>query len=264
MKNLAKASLWLFLTGMMASLLSVSCTSNRMTDNKPFAVERQICPLKHINFFDFDEFDATIYIDYPVNAPKKLTDSVTAFINENLYEYFEDGDEIHIPYQNVYSTDLPHIAEHYWDAYRSFYDKNDLTYHWLDMNLVAQTDTYITYEVVRSFKGEGVHEFRRWTTFVKNDSHRLKEVISNENLLRFYEDYPELMGSENLYELQRCISEGYDGCVKGLLSDSLACVFLDNTGHEDIDLYDLKVIKPYLSKEARKLVSGSDKFKKTF
>ncbi len=261
MKNFAKASLWLLITGVMMTMLSVGCGTSRKTTKNSFAVERQICPMKHIVIEFLDEFDATIYMDYPANAPKKLTDSVTAFINKTLYAYFEDGDEIHIPYQDVYSTDLPRIAEHYWNAYRSFYDRHGPTFHWLDMNIVAQTDTYVTYEVVLSFRGEGVHEFREWTTFVKNDGHRLKEVISNDNLLRFYEDYPELMGSGSITELQRFISEGYDQCVKGLLSDSLACVFLDNTGHEDIDLYDLKVLKPYLSKEVQKLVSGNGKIK---
>lgn len=261
MKTISKASLWLLLTGVLIVLLSVGCGTSRKTTKNSFAVERQICPMKHINFLDFDEFDATIYIDYPVNAPKKLTDSVTAFINENLYAYFEYRDKIHIPYQNVYSTDLSCIAEHYWDAYRSFYDQQDPEFHWLDMNLVAQTDTYITYEVVWSFRGEGVHEFRHWTTFVRKDGHRLKEVISEENLLRFYEDYPDLTVSGSITELQQFVSEGIDLCEKGLLSDSLACIFLDNTGHEDIDLYDLKLLKPYLSKEAQKLVSGNGKNK---
>ena len=264
MKNLAKASLGLIMAGVMMSLLPVSCGSSGKTTNKPFMVEHQNCPMKHIVIEYLDEFDATINIDYPVNAQEKLTDSITAFINETLYSYFEYDDyenQIHIPYQNVYSTDLPHIAKHYWDAYRSFYDQLDPIYHWLDMNIVAQTDTYVTYEVVLSFRGEGIHEFRQWTTFVKKDGHRLKEMISNENLLRFYEDYPELVRNGSPYELQRAISEGYDPCVLGLLCDSLACVFPDNTGHEEIDLYDLKTIKPYLSKEVQKLVSGNGKIK---
>ncbi len=265
MKTILKASLRLILAGMMMTLLLVGCGTSRKTVNTPFAVERKDCPMKHI-IHVLDEFDATIFMDYPVNAPKQLTDSITAFINETLYSYFEYDDhenQFHIPYQNVYSTNLPHIAEHYWDAYRSFYDQLDPIYHWLDMNIVAQTDTYITYEVIFSFRGEGIHEFRQWTTFVKKDGHRLKEVISNENLLRFYDDYPELVRNGSPYELQRAISEGYECklCVKGLLGDSLACVFLDGTGHEDIDLYDLKLLKPYLSKEAQKLVSGNGKIK---
>lgn len=260
MKTIAKASLWLLFTGVIVALLSVGCGTNRKA-TKPFVVERQICPMKHIVIEFLDEFDATINIDYPVNAPKKLTDSITAFINKTLYAYFEDGDEIHIPYQNVYSTDLPHIAEHYWNAYRSFYEKNDPSTHWLDMNLVAQTDTYITYQVIWAFRGEGVHEGYQWTTFVMEDGHRLKEVISNENMTRFFEDNPDLTSSGILSEMQRSLLEGYGSFETGLLNDSLAFVYVWGGGHDDIETYDLKVIKPYLSKEAQKLVSGNGKIK---
>ena len=258
MKNTKKLNLWLITSCFMAALFAVGCTSNRKAP-QPFAVETQTCVLKHVNFYDFDEFDMAITIDIPVNAPKVLADSITAFLNESLYQYFDNGEKIHIPYESVYSTDLQYLADHYWDTYRSFYDQQDPDFHWLFLNLVAQTDTYATYEVVLSFRGEGVHEFRQWITFVKKDGHRLKEVISNENLLRFYEDYPDLVRNGSHYELQRAISEGYDPCVLGLLSDSLACIFPANTGHEEIDLYDLKVIKPYLSKEAQRLVSDNVK-----
>lgn len=259
MKNLAKASLWLLLTGVIV-VLSVGCGANRKAA-KPLAVERQICPLKHIVIEHLDEFDATISYDYPVNAPKCLTDSITEFFNRNLYDYFEDGTEIHVPYQNVYSTDLPHIAERYWNAYKSFYEDNDLSTHWLDMNMVAQTDTYITYQAIWAFRGEGVHEGYEWITFVKNDGHRLNEVISDENLLRFFEDYPELSYSDIMDAIRRNLSAGFSFCETGLLNDSLAFVYEWAGGHNDIEKYDLNIIKPYLSKEAQKLVSGNGKNK---
>ena len=260
MKNLAKSSTWLLFTGAMMALLSVACTTSRKV-SQPFAVERQTCILKHINFYDIDEFDASITIDVPINAPKHLTDSLTALINKNLYELFEYGDEIHIPYQNVYSPDLSHIADRYWEAYRSFYDERDFSTHWLDMLLVAQTDTYITYEEVWAFRGEGIHEGYHWTTFAKNDGHRLKEEISNENLLRFFEDYPELSDSDIVDAILRNLSAGFDFCETGLLNDSLAFVYVWGGGHDEIETYDLKTIKPYLSEEAQKLVSGNGKIR---
>ena len=254
MKNLAKASLWLLLTGVIV-VLSVGCGANRKAA-KPLAVECQTCPMKHIVIESLDEFDATIKIDYLVNAPKKLTDSITEFINNTLYDYFEYGDEIHILYQNVYSTDLPHIAEHYWNAYKSFYEEHDLSTHWLDINLVAQTETYITYQVIWAFRGEGIHEGYEWVTFAKNDGHRLKEVNSNENLLRFFEDYPELSDDDIVDAMRRNLSAGFCFCETGLLNDSLAFVYEWGGGHDDIEIYDLKIVKPYLSKEAQKLIEG--------
>ena len=256
MKTLAKANLYLLLVGVMLVVLSSGCETSKKSINQPYLVAHQTCPLKHIVIENLDEFDATINIDYPVNASKKMTDSVTAFINNTLYDYFEYGDEIHIPYQNVYSTDLPHITQNYWNAYKSFYEERDLSTHWLDINLVAQTETYITYQVIWAFRGEGVHEGYEWVTFAKNDGHRLKEEISNENLLRFFEDYPELSDDDIVDAMRSNLSAGFCFCETGLLNDSLAFVYEWGAGHDDIEIYDLKIVKPYLSKEAQKLIEG--------
>lgn len=222
----------------------------------PFAVETQTCILKHVNFYDLDEFDMAITIDIPINTPKELADSITAFLNERLYQYFDNGEDIHLPYESVYTSNLQHLANHYWSAYRSFYDEKDPEFDWLDLNLVAQTDSYVTYEAVKAFRGEGIHEFREWVTFVMEDGHRLKEAISFEDMKRLCEDLPELMDSDILCDAQYRQAEGYSVMYEvGLLKDSLAFMYVwGNTGHDDVYKYDMRIVKPYLSKEAQKLV----------
>jgi hypothetical protein len=242
---------------LLATLLVTGCASDR----DAIKVERHSCFLMHFSYYEPDDSDMEIFIDIPVNAPKALTDSITSFLNEELYCLFENGDDRHLPYEKVFSTDLPNLANHYWDAYRSFYGADDpyITefVHWFELNLVAQTDTYLTYEVVCGFIGEGPEESRSWTTFVKKDGRRLKEVVNDENMLRFYKDNPEFR-NESVWEyVEWVMSEGYDprlGSSVGLLNDSVAHQYMFAPGiYEDIK-YPLEVIKPYLSEEAQQLV----------
>lgn len=92
---------------------------------------------------------------------------------------------------------VKHLMEHYRDAYSPFFladsaDQHEFLSDCLAMNLVAQSNTYVTYEVDWIFFGEGNEAAKEWVTFVLADGHRLKEIISNKNMLRFYKKHPEL------------------------------------------------------------------------
>ena len=252
MENTKIINLWLITLCFMVVLIEAGCASNREVSQP--VVETQTCVLKHVNFYDLDEYDMAITIDIPANIPPMLTDSITAFINERLYDYFDNGEDIHLPYKSVYTSDLRHLANHYWNSYRSFYDERNPDFDWLDLNLVAQTDSYVTYEAVNAFRGEGIHEFREWVTFVKEDGHRLKEAISCEDMKRLCVDHPELVDDGILCDIQYRQAEGYGVMYEvGLLNDSLAFMYVwGNTGHDDVYKYDMRIIKPYLSEEARK------------
>ena len=263
-KTIEKFNLWLLLTGAAIVTLVAGCATSLNAQSNTFSVKRHSCFLKNFSHLKKNDCALVVIMDIPVNAPKTLTDSITAFLNEELYRFFDDGDNMHLPYGTVYSTDLPNLAKHYRKAYSPFFRKNrtdicEFNTHCLDLNLVAQTDAYITYEVVWVFYGEGLEEARSWTTFVKADGHRLKEVISSENMLRFYEDYPELINFDIWCNSQWQLSEGYNLFLDnaGLLNDSMALQYFWNTGIYDDFKYDLKYIKPYLSEEARTLVSGN-------
>lgn len=258
MKNTKKINLQLIMSCFMAVLLVAGCTSNRKVSQP--AVETQTCILKHVNFYDLDEYDMAITIDIPVNIPRVLADSITAFLNERLYQYFDNGEDIHLPYKSVYTSDLQHLANHYWDAYRSFYDERDPEFDWLDLKLVAITASYVTYEAVNAFRGEGIHEFREWVTFIKEDGHRLKEAISCEDMKRLCEEHPELVDDDILCDVKYRQTEGYGVMYEvGLLNDSLAFMYVwGNTGHDEVYKYDMRMVEPYLSEEARKLVSSSN------
>lgn len=243
MKYTKKYSLLLMMSCLVAVFITTGCSSNRNTA-KPYTVEREACFLEHVIFEDIDEFDSYVTVDVPVKASKALTDSVTAFLNESLYSFFKDISKSQKSYESVYSSDLTHLAEHYRDAFMPI----DPQRSWCDLLLVAQTDTYITYMQILSFRGEGIHESYEWTTFVKKDGHRLKSVISKDDLERFFEDYPEV--ATEMGDHESAISTG-------LLEDTMSFVYAWGGGHDDIYNYDLHLIKPYLSEEAQELLSAN-------
>lgn len=268
MSHTFKTSLRLVLVGLTMAFLVAGCTTPRETSDSCFAVKRSSCFLMHFAYYEPDDSDMYINIDIPVKGPKALTDSITVFFNEQLYCLFDNGEDRHLPYEKVYSANLSDLAMHYWQAYRPFYGK-DAPYitpfvHWFELKMVAQTDTYVTYEIVSGFMGEGPEESRHWTTFVKKDGHRVKEVISSQNMLRFMEDYPEMKASGIWCNTQRYKEEGYEIFLNnvGLLADSLAFQYFWSMGIYEDNQYPLTVIKPYLSEEAQELLSGNGLFHK--
>ena len=263
MKKTKQFGLLFTMGWMMMALVLTGCATNCKTTDKPYAVENHHCFLKHFTHLEPNDYDMYVAIDIPVNAPKAITDSITVFMNEELYSLFDNGEDRHLSYEKVFSTNLTNLAEHYCDAYRPFYDEDEpyITeyVHWLELNMVAQTETYVTYEVLCGFMGEGLEELRSWTTFVKKDGLRLKEVISSENMLRFYEDYPEFMDFDIWCDVQHDLTEGFSFSLDntGLLNDSLAFQYFWNMGIYEDYKYPLKYLKPYLSEEAQALVSDN-------
>lgn len=260
MRNKAKASLWLLLTGVTILTLTC-CRTSRETFSGTLVVEKQVCVLK--SFMHLPEMFCDLYvaIDNPVDGPKYLTDSITVFFNESLYEFFDNGEDRHLPYSSVYTSDLKHIAEHYREAYRPYFLPDSTMEHefnmdCLELKLVAQTDTYVTYEVNWIFFGEGEEVAADWVTFAKSDGHRLNSVISNEDMLRFYRENPKYRDENVWSHIQYQLSQGNEvwmGSPTGLLGDSVAHQFQYTTGiYEDLK-YPMEAIRPYLSNEAQEM-----------
>ena len=264
MRMYYKACLRLIIAGIFVFVLA-SCG----TKSTPIKVEQKACFLKHFTHLPEVVYDLYIVVDVPVEGPKHLTDSITEYLNETLYEFFDDDEERHLPYESVYTTDLEHLAEHYREAYRPFFLANSTETHefetdCLELRLVAQTDAYVTYEVNWIFFGEGLEVANNWVTFVKKDGHRLMGVISNGNMLRFFEDHHELIGEEMWEEIQWDLGQGIDVWLAtpvGLLNDSVAYQYVYAPGIFEDLIFPMEAIKPYLSREPQKLVSGKSRNK---
>ena len=172
--------------------------------------------------------DPEITIDVPVKGPQYLVDSVTEFLSEEL-GYFK----------KVVS------------------DEEERDFDCVELRLVAQTNRYVTYEIDKIFFGEGVEIATDWVTFVKKDGHRLKEIITNDNMLRFFEDHRELVEEGVWEEVQWDLGQGMEVWIAtpvGLLNDSLAHQFVYAPGIFEDLRYPLEAIRPYLSREARRVV----------
>ena len=219
--------------------------------------------LKHYKHLTGEVFPITIAIDIPVEGSGALVDSITTFFNENLYAFFDNGEDRHLSYESVISKNIKWLIEHYRVAYSPYFPADSTTEHefstdCLEMKLVAQTSAYVTYEINRIFYGEGTEIAKDWVTFVKSDGHRLKEIINNNEMLRFYREQP-LLRSENIWENlhNHCDEEKSPHdivCSVGLLNDSLVHQYVYAPGiFEDVK-YPLSKITPYLSKEAKDLI----------
>lgn len=260
MTTIQKALKRYALTGLLVLSLT-NCQTSHETISSPLVTEREECFLKNYIHITEEALPVTISIDLPVEGPQPLMDSLTVFLNKTLYEFFDNDGEQHLPYDSVFSKDVRKLAEHYQKAYKPFYPADSIADHefnsdCLEVKLVAQTNSYITYEVDRIFYGEGVETATDWVTFVKSDGHRLTEVISNDNMMRFYKEHPEQRNNDIWESVQFHLSEhGEAELVSsiGLLNDSVAHQYAYTAGiFEDVK-YPLETIAPYLSKEAAEL-----------
>lgn len=241
-------------------LMFTNCCTIQQADGQPLVVENHECFLKSHTHLTTEVVPLFISIDLPVKGEQTLMDSLTDFLNETLYRFFDNGGDRHLPYQAVYSEDIEHLIEHYRDAYKLFFLADSTVEHefgadCLNMKLVAQTDTYITYELDWIFFGEGDEVAKEWATFVCADAHRLAEVISNNNMLRFYKKHPGLRSEDiwnhiHTYDDKACLV-GY----VGLLNDSVAHQYAYAPGIFEDANYPLDAILPYLSKEAKELAA---------
>ena len=244
-------------------LLLTSCQIYKGTSTQPLITERHECLLKHFMHMTNEIYPLTVSIDAPVDGPQLLMDSVSVFLNETLYAYFDNGEDCRIPYESVFTGDVKQLVEHYQKAYASFFQVDTTEIHefetdCLEVNLIAQTDNYVTYEVNHIFYGEGIETTTEWSTFVKSDGHRLTEVISEYEMLRFYHEHPELRNDdvwENiLYHIHHGDSLYGVVCSVGLLDDIVAHQYVYAAGiYEDVK-YPTQAIAPYLSKEVQKLI----------
>lgn len=245
--------------------LTAGYAANPEDGDDTLAVKRQMCFLKDYSHLQEKDCSLTVIADLPVKGFKTLVDSITVFLNEELYRYFDPSIESkHIqPYEKAFSSDIPHLLNHYRKVYRPYFNvKNpnicEFATHCLELNMVAQTATYVTYEIIDVFFGEGLEEARTWVTFAKSDGHRLKEVITDDNLIRFLREHPDRRDNGVLGDIVTCMENGvFSRNVNvGLLNDSMAFQFIWAPGIFDDSKYDLAPLKPYLTEEAQELLEG--------
>ena len=91
-----------FILCAMALILTGS-RPDRHLKGKRIVTERQECVLNNFTHVTEEVFPLTVSVDVPVAGSQRVIDSITVFLNESLYAFFDDGHECHIPYSLVYS-----------------------------------------------------------------------------------------------------------------------------------------------------------------
>ena len=123
----------------------------------------------------------------------------------------------------------------------------------------AQTDKYVTYGLERFHCGASCGSEKYYYTFYKNDGHQMKEIISHDNLVHFFDNYPEYAAKDE-YLWKFSPEDNYDNTCYGLLEDHFS--FNISGWHNHFFSVDVPYsqIFSYLSQETQTLVeqTGED------
>ena len=264
-KKTAKPCLWLIMAGIITLAFTGFSTPTK-PKKQPLVVERQEWIMQYmVGCIPSEDFHVGITMDVPVSGDPVLVDSVVRLLNQAIYLFFGEN-EPRFALEEVYCADGKRVLQHYREKYSPYIvdtcyrcDQPHCFPHffeYLTATMVEQTDTYVTYRVATYFVGEGDFEYSDWVTFFKSDGHRLREVISDADFMRFLEENPD-QRTGAWEDMQDRISAGYDVGGRnyfGLKKDKVWNEYLYAPGIIDTTWYDMKAIKPYLSDEAKMLL----------
>jgi len=259
----------MLLWGSLLAVLAISGCHNRnpYTDNKVFqnlvveimadTMAFEVDCSNPVDFPDSGEYryEVGAEVDFPVEGPKPLIDSVKLFINSELYKSFDWGADfiMHIPFEKTRTWTGGNIVTDYITHYRPLYAKNDFgvgSQH-LTMSITTETDTYVTYHVEYCYCGASCSCRTDYYTFRKRDGHLLKDILTEQNLNAFLKKFSQY----------KKIADQVAYSSMGLTDEGLEYHYLVSSDGPDYnpDVWDEIIIpyaeiKPYLSKEAQELL----------
>ena len=202
-----------------------------------------------------DEFTypLVIQMDIPIAGPQMLVDSLTAFFNEQLYEYCEEEGDAHKKFEKVRTNNVANLLQHYFDIYKPYFLKEMEWSSCFSIVLLAQTENYVTYGSTHHHCGGSCGSEMFCYVFSKKDGHRLGEIISHENLEKFYADHKEYTKWEYSWEYMSDLNLPRD--YFGLLEDSLLFAVNGVGNHYEVQQFGYEKMLPYLSKEAQQFIA---------
>lgn len=264
MKNIAKASLWLLLTGLMM-LAAASCGTQKKDqfDQQTLVVERQNVQLtSHHDGY----YEGAFAVDIPVSGPRPLRDSLKVFLNQQLHEAFEssletslDFDSLHFTANELFHDKLSDMLPYYEEKYLPFADElfNPMSFSLL---LISQTDQFVTYGLEYYACGGSCGSSFHCFTFSKKDGQKIGNLISWNDILRFINDHPEAEHPFGQWQLESndtsWFRELFDA---GLTEEGLLVINEDQMNHYVAGLLQYEDVLPYLSKEAQDIVGSIGK-----
>ena len=207
---------------------------------------------------------ATFTVDVPVTGPKVLVDSVMTFINKELYDACESNAHfnekvVSFSKEEMFTDDGERLLSQYMEKYKPLMRDSLWRAFGLTMTMEAQTEKYVTYGLEFFYCGAGCSSQKEYHTFDKHDGHQIKEIISHDNLVRFFEEYPEYNVIEDDAWLgypgwEFSPEYGFDNSCYGLLDDCFTLVIEGSGNHFLLADFPYNQIFSYLSPEAQALV----------
>lgn len=195
-------------------------------------------------------------VDFPANGPQPLTDSIRQFIIRELYRIFDwniaedDAEEkIHFPFEKVREWQGDNIVTVFINNYAPLYEKQDLGVgaDYLNLKLVAQTETFVTYYAENTNCGVSCNYCYTYYTFRKRDGHLLNDIVPDKKWKKYVKANPQ-------YEVDDDFQAVSFGMAKEGLLFGIHILFSASDGFDIIDTIPYSKIKPYLSKEAQELI----------
>ncbi len=185
--------LWLMAMGLTTALQS--CQGYRQVSTEVLEVMEQDATISASYNGDHN---LKVTVDVPQVGPDRLVDSVLEFINRQLYETceeyacHEDGKAIFTP-EEIFTDDADHLLCRYMEKYQPQIPNNRWKVLDVSLKMEAQTTSYVTYgmRIVHCAPSMECGSEKFFFSFAKRDGHLVREIISHENLVHFYEDYPE-------------------------------------------------------------------------
>lgn len=254
--NYKRSYMWLIAIGIATVMLG--CQSNRLQTSKDLLV------VEHTDtVYGIQDGSASFTVDIPVNGPGALVDSVTTFINKMLYDACEScihfDDNVTFKEGEVFTNDSEQLFSHFMEKYKPVIRDSLCVYFSLELKLEAQTDKYVTYGMEHFHCGGSCGSEKYYYTFDKSDGHQVRDIISHENLVQFFKDYPEYTSIDSdpwggtsgwkFFPENDYVDYNY-----GLLSDHFSLAIHGYGNHYILTDYPYGQIFSYLSPEVQTLL----------
>ena len=258
LRSIAIKNKWFMLSMAIGFIMAMQgCQSGNPMSSKDLIVIEQTDTVYGKN--EDNKYDcAAFMIDVPIDGPKLLVDSVMAFLNREMYDYCEflshlDDSVVTYSPEEVFTDDGKQLLNHYKEKYMPLLKDSLCNTSGIELKLEVQTESYVTYGLVNYHCGASCGSEKYYYIFNKRDGHQIQEVISHENLVRFFEDYPEYVNRED-YLWKYSPESNYDNSCYGLLDDHFSLVIIGWYNHYFSVDVPYSQIFSYLSPEAQAVV----------
>ena len=255
MKNTTKASPWLLLTVVISLFTLTACHNTSPKDPNLLVVERQTIYL---------DWDASITVDKPIAGPEYLQDSINKFFNEKIHEMYlslwECDEPDSVDPDLIFDKMMYDVNGTYFELdffQEAFYDVLDIGVLGVTFGLIAQTESFVTYGIEYYGCGLGCASSMYCQTFSKKDGHRIANLITWDDILRFINDHPDAKHPFGQWQIEANNKE-QDPELKihdaGLTEKGLLVVNEDEVNHYIVGIFAYEDVLPYLSQDAQELV----------